>query len=58
MEIANEFYEVALNRRPNLAELKFLGNLFDSNSSSARQRDVLEDFVWSIVTCKEFVTNH
>ncbi len=58
MEIAYEFYEVALNRRPNLAELKFLGNLFDSKSSSAQQRDVLEDFVWSIVTCKEFATNH
>lgn len=58
MEIANEFYQVALNRNPNPRELEFLGNLFDSKSSSEQQRAVLEDFVWAVVTCKEFVINH
>ena len=58
MEIANEFYQVALNRTPNPRELEFLGNLFDSKSSSEQQRAVLEDFVWAVVTCKEFVINH
>ena len=58
MEIANEFYQVALNRNPNPRELEFLGNLFDSKSFSEQQRAVLEDFVWAVVTCKEFVINH
>lgn len=58
MTIVTEFYQVALNRRPNVQEIKFLGSLFDSQSSSPQQRVALEDFVWSIVTCKEFVTNH
>lgn len=58
MEIANEFYQVALNRKPNSRELEFLRNLFDSTSSSEQQRAVLEDFVWAVVTCKEFVINH
>ncbi|MEE2642055.1 MAG: DUF1553 domain-containing protein [Planctomycetota bacterium] len=58
LEIAREFYQVALTRQPNRQEIKFLSQLFDDRKSSAQQREVLEDFVWSIVTCKEFVTNH
>ena len=58
MEIVSEFYQVSLNRQPNRQEVKFLSQLFDAAKPSAQQRDVLEDFVWSIVTCKEFVTNH
>ncbi|HIM31612.1 MAG TPA: DUF1553 domain-containing protein [Planctomycetes bacterium] len=58
MEIVQELYQVALNRLPNEKEVEFLSQLFDDKKLSAQQRDVLEDFVWSIVTCKEFVTNH
>lgn len=58
LEIAREFYQVALNRQPNKQEIKFLSQLFDDIKTSAHQRECLEDFVWSIVTCKEFVTNH
>jgi hypothetical protein len=58
MEIVQELYQVALNRLPNKKEVEFLSQLFDDKKLSAQQRDVLEDFVWSIVTCKEFVTNH
>ena len=58
MEIATEFYQIALNRRPNAQEIKFIGGLFDSELSSTQQRAALEDFVWGIVTCKEFVTQH
>jgi len=58
MEIATEFYQIALNRRPNAQEIKFIGGLFDSELSSTQQRAALEDFVWGIVTCKEFVTHH
>ena len=58
MEIVNEFYQTALNRRPNEQEVKFLSQLFNDKKTSIQQRAALEDFVWSIVTCKEFVTNH
>ena len=58
MEIVREFYEVALNRQPNDQEFDFLLSLFDDNRPAALQRDTLEDFVWGIVTCQEFVTNH
>ena len=58
LETVREFYRVALNRQPNKQENEFLSQLFDDKKSSARQREALEDFVWSIVTCQEFVTNH
>ncbi len=58
MGIVNEFYQAALSRQPNRQEIKFLSQLLDDEKASAQQRDELEDFVWSIVTCKEFVTNH
>ncbi len=58
MEIVREFYHAALNREPNKQEIKFLWQLFDAKKTSGQQRETLEDFVWSIVTCKEFVTNH
>ena len=58
IEIATEFYQVALNRHPNKNELKFFEHLFNPKESSARQRAVLEDFVWGLVTCREFTINH
>ena len=58
LETVREFYRIALNRQPNKQEYEFLSQLFDDKKSSARQREALEDFVWSIVTCQEFVTNH
>ena len=58
LEIVREFYEVALNRQPNEQEVDFLLSLFDDRRPAALQRETLEDFVWGIVTCQEFVTNH
>ncbi len=58
MEIVREFFQNALNRGPNKQELAFLNPLFDSSDTPETQRSLLEDFVWSIVTCQEFVTNH
>ncbi|MEM7453111.1 MAG: DUF1553 domain-containing protein [Planctomycetota bacterium] len=58
MEIAGEFYRAALNRSPNGDEVAFLSTLFDEDIAADQQREALEDFVWSIVTCREFVTNH
>ncbi len=58
LEIVREFYQVALNRQPDKQEIRFLSQLFNDKQHSATQRKALEDFVWSIVTCQEFVTNH
>ena len=48
----------ALNRPPNEQEITFLSKLLNPDKSSKEQRNLLVDFVWSITTCKEFVTNH
>ena len=57
-KLSTSFYQVALNRQANKQEIKFLSQLFDDKKTSAHQRECLEDFVWSIVTCKEFAMNH
>ena len=58
LEIIREFYEVALNRQPNQQEIKFLSQFFDEPMPAAQQRAALEDVVWGILTCQEFLTNH
>jgi len=58
MEIVEDYYQTALNRPPNEQEVRFLSMLLNPAKSSKEQRNLLGDFVWSIATCKEFVTNH
>ena len=58
MEIVEKYYLTALNRPPNEQEITFLSKLLNPDKSSKEQRNLLVDFVWSITTCKEFVTNH
>lgn len=58
MEIVREFYQAALNRNPNEKEIQFLSQLLDDQKPSRQQRDALEDIVWSILTCREFIINH
>ncbi|MCP4462774.1 MAG: DUF1553 domain-containing protein [Planctomycetaceae bacterium] len=58
LEIVREFYSVALNRLPNQQEIKFLSQFFDAPMPAAQQREALEDIVWGILTCQEFITNH
>ena len=58
MEIVRDYYQPALKRPPNEQEIRFLRKLLNQAKSPKEQRKLLEDFVWSVVTCKEFVTNH
>ena len=58
VEIATTFYQVALNRLPNPQETEFLDGLFNSERRAEQQRAALEDFVWGLLTCKEFVIKH
>ena len=58
MEIVNEFYLAALSRHPTDTEQQFWKQHIDVNASASSQRAILEDMVWSLLTCNEFVTNH
>ena len=58
MEIVNEFYLAALSRHPTDTEQQFWKQHIDVKTSANSQRAILEDIVWSLLTCNEFVTNH
>lgn len=58
MEIVNEFYLAALSRTPSDTEKEFWKTQFVSENNTAEQQALLEDFVWSLLTCNEFQTNH
>ncbi|TWU00940.1 DUF1553 domain-containing protein [Stieleria varia] len=58
IEIIRVFYTVALSRSPTADEVKHWQKQIDATSSDSQRHDLLEDFVWSLLTCDEFVTNH
>ena len=58
MEIISEFYLAALSRHPTENEKLFWMKHIDGEAQANSQRDILEDMVWSLLTCNEFVTNH
>ena len=58
IEILNAFYLAALSRHPTETEQQFWEQHIDISASANSQRAVLEDMVWSLLTCNEFVSNH
>ena len=54
--IVQSFYRAALSRSVSDDERKFWNEQI--NGSGDQRRALLEDFVWSLLTCQEFVTNH
>lgn len=58
MAILNAFYRAALSRHPTETEQQFWEQHIDMSASANSQRAILEDIVWSLLTCNEFVTNH
>jgi len=57
--IIDEFYLVALGRRPSPAEQAFWRNHLRRNGHDAAEwRRKLEDFVWAILSCDEFTHIH
>jgi hypothetical protein len=59
MAIVDEFYLAALSRYPTDDERQFWQQkLVDKETTPNAQRALLEDFVWSLMTCNEFQTNH
>jgi hypothetical protein len=57
-EIISGFYELALSRSPALKEQQFWRDQIATTANLNQKREVLEDFLWSLLTCQEFVTNH
>lgn len=55
-EIVKEFYLRALSRPPTARELEHWGRELDVKSPEER-RARLEDFVWSLLNCREFSVN-
>ena len=58
MEIVDAFYLAAFNRRLSTEEQQHWETQLAKSKSPDEQRAFLEDFVWGLVTCEEFVTNH
>ena len=58
LSIVEQFYLAALGRYPGAAESAFWKKQFTGNIPTDRQRELLEDFVWSLLVCNEFVSNH
>ncbi len=58
MEIVDAFYLTALNRLPSAREREHWERQLAELKSNDAQRAFLEDFVWGLMTCEEFVTNH
>ncbi len=57
-EIVDELYLRALGRAPRPAESAFWRLRLDGASGDAQRRQLLEDFLWSLLSCEEFQTNH
>ncbi len=60
-QIVKEFYLRSLGRAPKERELKFWRSKLDhpkSKTDSQFRQKLLSDFVWSLLTCREFLTNH
>ncbi|MGI9473677.1 MAG: DUF1549 domain-containing protein [Rubripirellula sp.] len=57
-EVVDAFYLAALSRKPSARERDFWRLELDGDQAATDRRERLEDFVWSLLTCKEFVTNH
>jgi hypothetical protein len=58
LAIVQEFYQHALSRRPNQDERQYWQAQLSKAHSKDEVRAVVEDFVWSLLTCNEFTTHH
>ena len=56
-EIIREFYLLALSRLPTDEEQQFWKKELGPKQDKQRV-NVLQDFVWALLTSQEFVTNH
>jgi hypothetical protein len=57
-EIVEEFYRRALSRPPTAEETQYWRRQLSAATTPQAERELLQDFFWSLLTCREFVTNH
>ncbi len=57
-QILDEFYLCALSRPPTGKEKTYWLAQFAATPKTEPRQNVLEDFLWSLLTCQEFSTNH
>ncbi len=57
-EIIGELYLRSLGRHPDTREQDFWMAQLNEVSSESVRREVLEDIVWALLSCREFATNH
>ncbi len=57
-KIVDEFYQRALGRRPSRKERDYWGKHLATAKNAQRRQEILEDFLWSLIACREFATNH
>lgn len=57
-KIIRDLYLRALSREPSLRERQFWTRQIRSTDDATQQKEILEDFLWGLLTCQEFVTNH
>lgn len=57
-QIISEFYRLAFSRSPSDEESQFWQTELSNARSPQQRREILQDFVWSLCTCREFTTNH
>ncbi len=55
--IVDEFYELALSRKPSDGERQYWSAAFEKSNPQDR-RKLFEDFVWGLLNSQEFITNH
>jgi hypothetical protein len=55
-ELVSHFYRRALTRDPTTAELDFWAGQLDQADNEQQRRAMAEDFLWGLLTCREFVT--
>ena len=58
IDVVEEFYLVALSRHPTEAERQHWKQEIGETTAGEEHHEFLEDFVWGLLTCAEFVTNH
>ena len=57
-EIVEELYLRSLSRKPDKNEIEYWQQQLESRQTPESRTQLLEDFNWSLLTCREFITNH
>ncbi len=56
--VISELFLSCLSRKPTETELRFWVEKFASAQTEKERTALAEDFTWSLLSCREFITNH